>query len=111
MSNGTNQNLAEIKKTYQLIDDNFDTVYAKCDPDQKTKLVALRDAARDAFWRAAAENLSDNHNVVAQTIDELQTTNNQIQSDVQSLKNVSSFLDNVTQGVKLAAALVTLAAA
>jgi hypothetical protein len=95
-----------------LIDDNFDTVYAKCDTDdQKTQLVSLRDAARDAFWRAAAENLSDNHDVVTQTFKELQTTNNQIQSDVKTLQDVSSFLDTVTQGVKLAAALATLAAA
>jgi|ERR1039458_2229640 hypothetical protein len=111
MSDDTNQNLAEIKKIYHLIDDNFDPVYAKCKPDQKTHLVALRDAARDVFWRAAAENLTDNHEVVAQTIDELKTTNNKIQKDVKFLKDVSVFLDTVTQGVKLAAALATLAAA
>jgi hypothetical protein len=111
MSDDTNQNLAEIKKTYHLIDDNFDAIYGKCNDDQKKTLIALRDAARDAFWRAAAENLTDNHDVVAQTIDELKTTNNQIQKDVKSLKDVSSFLDTVTEGVKLAAALATLAAA
>jgi hypothetical protein len=111
MSDETNPNLVEIKRTYQLLDDNFDAVYAKCDPGQKTQLIALRDAARDAFWRAVAENLSDNHDVVAQTVNDLQTTNNQIQNDVQSLKSVASFLDTVTEGVKLAAALVTLAAA
>jgi hypothetical protein len=104
-------NLAEIKKTYQLIDDNFDAIYAKCDPGQKTTLIALRDSARDAFWRAAAANLSDDHDVIAQTYDELQATNNQLQNDVQALQDVSGFLDTLAQGVKLAGALVTLAAA
>ena len=111
MSNDTNPNLAEIQKTYHLIDDNFDTIYAKCDPGQKTQLMALRDSARDTFWRAAADNLSVDHAIVANTIDELSTTNDQLSQDVQSLADIAGFLDTLTQGVKLAAALATLAAA
>ena len=104
--------LALIKQTYDLLDDNFDAIYVKCvTPDQKTMLIALRDAARDAFWRAVAEHLSDNHAVIALTINELQDTNTKIQADVETLSNISDFLDTVTQGVKLAGALVTLAAA
>jgi hypothetical protein len=111
MSNDDNPNLAEIKKTYHLIDDNFDTIYAKCDASQKAKLIALRDAARDTFWRAIADNLSVDHDIVAHTVNELTSTNTQIEQDLTSLANVTSFLDTLTQGVKLAAALATLAAA
>lgn len=111
MNNGTNPNLAEIQKTYQLIDDNFDAIYSKCDASQKTHLIALRDAARDTFWRAAADNLSVDHAVVAHTIEDLSSTNDKISQDLASLSNIASFLDTLTQGVKLAAALATLAAA
>ncbi len=111
MSDDSNPNLEEVKKTYRLIDDNFDTVYAQCNADQKKQLIASRDAARDAFWRAVAENLTDDHGLVAQTYADLQAANKKIQDDLEGLQNVSAFLDTVAQGVKLAGALVTLAAA
>ena len=104
-------NLANIETTYKLIDDNFDSIYAKCNADQKTALIALRDSARDAYWQAVAKDLSDNHAIVEQTAAELETTNSQIKKDLDGLKDMSSFLDTVTEGVKLAGALVTLAAA
>ena len=112
MSDDTNPNLAEVKKTYQLIDDNFYALYAKCtSDDQKTNLIALRDAARDAFWKAVAANLTDNHGVVTQTYSDLQAANDQIQKDIDGLKDVSDCLETLTEAVKLAGALVTLAAA
>lgn len=103
--------LEQIENTFDLINDNFDVVYSKCNDTQKTQLVSLRDAARDAYWHAAAENLSDDHDLVKQTSQELDTANTQIQSGLQNLKDVVSFLNLVAQGVKLAGALAALAAA
>jgi len=106
-----NANLDQIKRIYDLIDDNFDALFAKGDPKQKARLTALRDSARDAFWKAVAENLSDDHDLVTETLQELQAANDKVEQSVKTLQNIAAVLDLVTQGVKLAAALVTLAAA
>ena len=46
MSNASN--LAAIKQTYYLIDDNFDQIYSQCNtPDLKQQATELRDGARD----------------------------------------------------------------
>ena len=111
MATKTDPNLAEIKRTYRLLDDNFDTIYSACDDDQKKALITARDAARDAFWKAVAEDLTDNHDLVAHTLEELQDTNDQIDKDLKKLEDVSEILETVTQAVKLAAALAVLAAA
>jgi hypothetical protein len=112
MCNTTNTKLSEIKRTYDLIDSNFDAAYQKCETDdQRKQLVALRDSARDAFWKSIAENLSDNHALIDKSLNDLKTTNDNIQAAVKSLQNISAFLNMVTQGVTLAAAVVTLAAA
>lgn len=107
----SNPNLDQIEKTFDLIDDNFDALYAQCSAAQKPQLMSLRDAARDAFWKAASENLADDHDLVQQTAQELQTVNGQIQQDVSSLQDISAFLNTLTQAVKLAATLATIAAA
>jgi hypothetical protein len=106
-----NTNLTEIKRTYDLIDNNFDAAYQKCNTDQQKQLVNLRDSARDAFWKSIAENLSDNHALIDKSLNDLKTTNDNIQAAVKSLQDISAFLNMVTQGVTLAAAVVTLAAA
>ena len=111
MSIKANKNLTEIKRTYQLIDDNFDAIYAAGNAAQKATLIASRDAARDAFWKAVAENLTDDHELVTQTFDELKATNDQIKKDLQGLQDIAGFLNTLAQGVKLAAALASLAAA
>jgi hypothetical protein len=112
MCDNTNTNLSEIKRTYDLININFDAAYQKCDTDaQRKQLVALRDSARDAFWKSIAANLSDNHVLIEKSLNDLKTTNDKIQDAVKSLKDISAFLNMVTQGVTLAAAVVTLAAA
>jgi hypothetical protein len=106
---GADDNLVEIRRIYQAIDDHFDALYAQCNATQKTQLTALRDSARDAFWRAISANLADDHGLVVQTFNELQVTNNQLDTDLKSLQDISGCLQTLTEGVKLAAALVTLA--
>jgi uncharacterized protein (DUF3084 family) len=104
-------NLARIKKTYRLIDDNFDAVYTKSTDKQRKELITARDAARDTFWRAAASDLSDNNSLVKSISKDLETTNKQIEQELKNLQNVVGILKVITQAVKLAASLAVLAAA
>jgi hypothetical protein len=105
------KNLKEVERTYKLIKGSFDTAYQNCETDeQKERLIVLRDAARDAYFKGIAENLSDSHDLVKETIKELGAKNDEIQKALKSLKDISAFLNIVTAGVKLAAAVVTLAA-
>lgn len=104
-------NLAAIKKTYRLVDESFDAVYARCKTDaQRRRLTECRDAARDAYWAAIAANLADNHGLVAELTGELREANAAIAAKLEDLRDVTEFLARLTRAVKLAAALATLAA-
>lgn len=105
------ENIDAIAKTYHLIDDNFDAIYTHCDTAQRIKLIACRDSARDTFWNAIAKDLRDNHQLVEDTLANLKVVNDKIETDLKNLKNISALLQLLTEGIKLAASLATLAAA
>jgi hypothetical protein len=110
MSSATN--LAAIKQTYFLIDDNFDQIYSQCStPDQKQQATELRDGARDAYWKAVASTLADDSNLVNTIRAELQDTNSQVKSLLTNLQDIVSFLKLLTEALKLACSLTVLAAA
>jgi|ERR1017187_2031277 hypothetical protein len=110
MSNATN--LAAIKQTYYLIDDNFDQIYSQCNtPDLKQQATELRDGARDAYWKAVAANLADETNLVNTIRKQLQDTNSQVQDSLSDLKDIVGFLKLMTEALKLACSLAVLAAA
>ncbi|MDI6741451.1 MAG: hypothetical protein QMD11_01835, partial [Smithella sp.] len=64
----------------------------------------------DAYFKGLAETITDSHDLVKETIKELSAKNDEIQKALKSLKDISAFLNIVSAGVKLAAAVVTLAA-
>jgi hypothetical protein len=103
--------LGEIERTYFQLRDNFDTAYQKCENyAERQQLRAVYDSARDAYWKAIADSLADDNPVVRGLLDDLKKTNKQVGDMLVDLKNVVSFLHLVTEAVKLAAAVATLAA-
>ncbi len=103
--------LDAIQKTYLMLDQQFDDIYAKCTSDaQRQELRALLASARDAYFAAAAKRREDNNATVQKFLDELTTTNDQISAQLSTLKDVVAFLNLCTQAVKLAGALASLAA-
>ena len=98
--------LAEIEKTYQTIDNNFDIAFKKCKTDKERKaLTSARDAARDAFWAATASSLEHNTEDVKQQYDKLKEANKNMKDSVQKLKNVATVINAMEEAVRLAAAL------
>ena len=102
----------QIKKTYRTLEDNYDDLYAECKTDdQRSAFRQLHSSARDAYWKAIADGLDDDNVLVKQFTDELKSTNKAIQASLSSLKDIVAFLKQVTEAVKLAAAIAALAAA
>lgn len=102
--------LAAIQNAYQVIDDNFETVYDQCtSPEQKQNVRSLHVAARDTYWRAVAVVLKDNNPVVCEIYAELQVANQSLRDLIANMQNISAFISLMTQAVRLASSLVTLA--
>jgi hypothetical protein len=102
----------EIEKTFQEIDANFDALYSACQTmEQRERLRALFSSARDAYWKAVSAVLVDNNPVVAAIRTDLKRVNDRLTKDLASLKNISATLNLITEAVRLAGSLTTLAAA
>ena len=111
MANG-NDILAGIKQTYDQLDDSFDAIYAKCQTDaQKKQLRSLFASARDTYFAAAAKTLTDKNSTVDALTKQLHDVNQQVQEQLDGLKDIVAVLNLCTEAVKLAASLATLAAA
>jgi uncharacterized protein YfbU (UPF0304 family) len=111
MANG-NDILAGIKKVYDQLDDSFDALYAKCQTDdQKRQLRSLFASARDTYFAAVAKALIDKNATVDALTKELHGVNDQVQGQLDDLKDIIAVLNLCTEAVKLAASLATLAAA
>ena len=104
--------LLKIQTVYLLLEGHFQVLYQACQTDaQRTQLQTLYVAARDAFWKAQNEQLIDDNATVQSISAELDQANNQIQQSLAGLHNIVAVLGLIANGVKLAAALATLAAA
>jgi hypothetical protein len=103
--------VAAIKNNYDQLDDNFDTLYAKCATDsQKQQLRSLLASARDAFFAAAAKSLTDNNPTVVPLTQELKDTNDKLGRQLTNITDIVATLALCTEALELAASLAKLAA-
>lgn len=106
-----NEYLEEIESTYLTIDQNFDVTFAKCaNDDEKTMLVATRDAAKTALWTAVNANLQTNSTFVEKSFQDLKNANLKLKKSIQQLKDISTLINTMEEAVRLAAAVAALAA-
>lgn len=102
--------LAAIESAYQVLDNNFDDLYAACHSgEEKSQLRNLHAAARDAYWRGVATRLCDDNSVVRAVYDDLNRANQELRDSLRDLQHLSAVIVLATQAVRLAASLVTLA--
>src|SRR5690242_10674419 len=102
--------LAAVQSAYEVLDENFDTLYDRCaSQEQKQSLRSLHVAARDTYWRAVAVVLKDNSPVVCEIYTELTQANQDLKDLIANLQNIAAFIQLLTQAVRLSASLVTLA--
>ena len=78
---------------------------------QLAELNTIVSATGDAYWRAVSSALLDNNSVVTDIKDDLDATNTNVKALLTNLTNVVDLIKAVTEAVRLAAALVMLAAA
>lgn len=103
--------LDAVYDTYRLLDDHFDEVYAACQrDDQRLQLRALHASARDAYWKAVADGLRDDNRVVQDIRRDLADATARIRQQLATLQDVTAVLRMLTEAVRLAGALVGLAA-
>lgn len=104
--------LDAVHDTYRLLDDHFDAIYAACRTDaERAQLRALHASARDAYWKAVADGLHDDNLVVQDIRRDLATATARIGEQLATLQEVADLLGAMTEAVRLAGALVGLAAA
>ncbi len=100
-----------VHDTYRLLDDNFDALYAASPTAAaRAQLRALHASARDAYWKAVADGLHDDNQIVQDIRRDLAGATALIQQHIATLKDVTAVLGMLTEAVRLAGALVGLAA-
>jgi hypothetical protein len=102
----------QLKLTMDTLENNFDAAY-KAAPDDPSKQ-ALRQAlsaARDAYWKAMSDGLTDKNAFVQSLADQLDKKNADLTTATKNLTDFAEFLQTAAEAVKLAAAIATLAAA
>ncbi len=106
------QILATVEATYRLAERGFDTLHSAAKgPEEKERVRELYGAARDAYWKAVLACLEDQSGVVAAIHVELKAKNRELKRALETLRDLASTLALLRDAVRLAAALVTLAAA
>ena len=104
--------LATVEATYRLAERSFDALHSAAKgPEEKECVRELYGAARDAYWKAVLACLEDRSGVVAALHDELKAKNRELKRSLETLRDLASTLALLRDAVRLAAALVTLAAA
>lgn len=102
--------LAAIQAVYNCLENDFDTIYQATETvEERQTLRNLHAAARDAYWRAAATQLADNNPIVRDIYDDLVRANQELCDLLANLQRAEALLRLMTQAVRLAGALVTLA--
>ncbi|MGH7840477.1 MAG: hypothetical protein ACREQD_03570 [Candidatus Binataceae bacterium] len=107
-----NDILAAIKATYLNLDACFGDLIGKCATEaQKARLRSLYTSARDNFFAAEAQALTNNNSSVDKLKKQLQDANTQVQAQLDDFQDIVAALKLITEAVALAASLATLAAA
>ena len=98
-----------VEQAWFTIDENFDTVYNAAPAEARPELKALRDSARDAYWKAVEDGLAAGDGMVASTRAELNEAHEELKRLIEEMESLTAVVNAMAQVVKLAAALVTLA--
>lgn len=105
-------NLREVEKTFRELLRSRSKLLAACTTDEQRDLVVDQYVeARDAYFKALEARLIHNNAVVEQLRRELKTANITMKAALKKVTDVVAAIDVVTAAVRLAASLVTLAAA
>ena len=100
---------AAIDLAWTKIQDAFGDAYSSASPDDKPRVLAVRDLARDAWYTAVNKAFHQSDPLVVELTQDLQIENDALQKDAEALKQAAVFLDIAKDVAKTAAALSKLA--
>lgn len=101
--------LETISKTWKIVDDGFLDAYDACKTAaQRQQVVMLRDGARDAFYKAVKEKITEGDAYVETLKSELGSLNAQLKKNLSNLKDIVSVINIMGAAVKTAAALAAM---
>jgi|CXWL01.1.fsa_nt_gi type I site-specific restriction endonuclease len=103
-------NYEAVSAFWLMLRDKGGEIYDACPEEKRELLQAIRSSARDAFFKAKNERLEDNNAVVAQIRKELTDITKRLKEDLTDLKKIEAILKKLTEAVKLAGSIVSLAA-
>ena len=107
---GDTQTLLAVERTFRLIDENFQETLSNTPDDQdRHRIVSVRDAARDAYWKAVESHLGNDSVPVQRLREDLKTANQTLEASLADRANPAELLLNLTQATKLATSLTALA--
>jgi hypothetical protein len=105
------QPLETIRQTYRQIDDNFDALLAAARThEERERVRTVHAAARDAWWKAAAEALSADDPAVRTLQAELVEANARLDRQLRPLQSATTVLEIAAEAVRLAESLTVIAA-
>jgi len=100
---------AVIKTTWFTVQDNFGKAYdAATTREQRDILLSDRDAARDAFYLAMVNLIDETDAYVKRTKADLTAANKAMKDSLRSMQDVVKALGQISEAVKLAAALASM---
>ena len=109
MTTAPADSFAAIDLAWTLIQDGFAGAYTSASDEQKPKVQAVRDMARDAWYSAVNRSFHQTDALVVELTADLQGETAVLQKDGEALKTATVFLDIAKSAAKTAAALSKLA--
>jgi small-conductance mechanosensitive channel len=105
----SNPTFESIDAAWATIQSAFPAAYASATTEEKPKVQAVRDLARNAWYSALNRLFHEQDQLVKDLTDDLDKETARMNADLDALKQASRFLDLAKSAAKTAAALATLA--
>lgn len=101
-----------LKEQYFFLDSNYNKLLDACTTnEQRDKFRHDYVNARDNFWEAQNRIFMENDPTVKKLVEELKSSQEEIEEMTNDLKNIVKTLDAISASVKLASSLIVMGSA
>lgn len=105
------QTMLAVERTFRLIDEHFSHTLSNVPRNQdRQRIISVRDAARDAYWKAVEGQLGNDSTHVQRVRADLKSANLALEQSLGDPDNTVRLLQAMNQAVKLSTCLTSLAA-
>lgn len=105
------QTMLAVERTFRLIDEHFTQTLSNVPRNQdRQRIISVRDAARDAYWKAVETQLRSDTTHVQRVRADLKSANRVLEESFGDPNDTVRLLQAMNQAVKLSTSLTSLAA-